>query len=76
MSGPDAYPEPPMPGPDPRTEGAVRIPDFCDRDGGTLRCRECANEWELEVEWLDARIRDTIGCPACGIFCRIPSDDG
>lgn len=76
MSGSAAYPEPPTPGTDPRTPGADRRPDFYDRAGNELTCRECGTVIDhLTSDWIDARIRDVFPCPGCGLGSRLPVDD-
>jgi len=75
------YPEPPEPGPDPRTAGAVRSADFYDRADvagqAELTCRECDETFDtLTVAWADAHVRETVGCPTCGLSSRIPSLNG
>jgi hypothetical protein len=61
-------------GADPRTPGADRRPDFYDRSENKLRCTECGQLIEeIPGDWLDARIRDSLPCPGCGLSSLIPT---
>lgn len=71
------HPAVPVPGDsDPRTEGADRRQAFFERSGAALTCVECRTTFDhIDAEWLDAHVRESIGCPGCGLSSRIPVDD-
>lgn len=56
------------------------VPDFFDRDGTRLRCRACRAEIDYMDEGLDAsylsdHVGEAIGCHACGLTSRIPTEE-
>jgi hypothetical protein len=53
----------------------VYEPDFYDRDHDRLRCRVCGvvNTIAGGDGWLDARVRDAMPCPGCGLNSLIPT---
>lgn len=50
-----------------------RRPDFYDRDGAHLRCRECLLVFERNPEYLDGHVREHLPCPGCALDSLIPA---